>query len=86
MSKGESRTSKTCQTVAISKGAKIEMGRDRNGLYRRSAKDSEGIRLHLGSHGSINQGLLFHTCQDDIHRASAGKIVHSKNHLSSWCA
>jgi hypothetical protein len=43
MLKGENRASKARWIVATSKGSRIEMGRDRNGLYHRAAKDSKGI-------------------------------------------
>jgi hypothetical protein len=59
MSKGESSTSMTCRAIATSKGSRMEMGRDRNGFYHRTAKNLEGIRLHLGYRGWINKGCLF---------------------------
>jgi hypothetical protein len=42
MSKGEGGTSKAHWIVATPKSSRIEMGRDRNGLYSRTAKTQKG--------------------------------------------
>jgi hypothetical protein len=74
MSKGDSGTSKVHWIVATPKSSRMEMGRDRNGLYSRTAKDSEGIHIHLGYHGSINQSCAFYTLQTSYTRPRLAEL------------
>jgi hypothetical protein len=52
--------------AAAIEGASVEVGRDRHGFYRGFAKDSVGIRFHLGYYGLTDQGGSLYTCQNHL--------------------
>jgi transposase InsO family protein len=62
------------------------VGRDCQGFYHGFAKDSVGIRFHLGNCESIDQGSSLYTYQDGLLRTAASRVVYVDDSLSTWSA
>jgi hypothetical protein len=64
----------------------VEVGRDCHRFYHGFAKNSIGIRFHLGDCGSTDQGGSLYTCEDHLLWTATGRVVHVKDSLSAWSA
>jgi hypothetical protein len=70
-------------TAAIAT-ARVEVGRDCHRFYRGFAKNSVGLRFHLGDRGSIDQGSSLYTCQDHLLWTVTSRVVYVEDSLFAW--
>jgi transposase InsO family protein len=68
----------TCWIAAAFASARVKVGRDCHGFYRGLAKNSVGIRFHLGDCGSTDQGSSLYTCQDFLLRPQLVELYMSR--------
>jgi hypothetical protein len=68
----------TCWIVAAFASARVKVGRDCHGFYRGFAKNSVGIRFHLGDCGSTDQGSSLYTYQDFLLRPQLVELYMSR--------
>jgi hypothetical protein len=76
----------TCWIAATVASARVEVGRNCHGFYRRVAKNSVGIRFHLGNRGSTDQGGSLYTCQDHLLWAATSRAIYIEDSMSAWSA
>jgi hypothetical protein len=55
-----------------------------NGFYRGFAKNSVGIRFHLGDCGSTGQGSSLYIYQDYLLRTATSRVVYVKDSVFAW--
>jgi hypothetical protein len=58
--------------------------RDCHGFYRGFAKDSVGIRFHLGDCGLTDQGGSLYTYQEYLLQTGTSRVVYVKDNVSAW--
>jgi hypothetical protein len=64
----------------------VKVGRDYHGFYHGFAKESVGIRFHLGDCGLADQGSSLYICQDDLLWTATSRVIHVKDSLFAWSA
>jgi hypothetical protein len=62
------------------------VGRDCHGFYHGFAKNSIGIRFHLGDCGLTGQGSSLYTCQDYLFQTITSRVVYVMDSVSAWSA
>jgi hypothetical protein len=75
-----------CWIAAAIASARVQVGRDCHGFYRGFAKNSVGIRSHLGDCGLTEQGSSLYTCQDHLLWTATSGVVYIEDRLSAWSA